>query len=129
MLPRTAHPLSPRATAAPTTHAAPSGRVLHYTGSPRPRGRGRRVPPRGLPLGPESTQVEPAPAYGACLPRQADIVCAENATCICPLSDHVTDAERAVMNDISRQASRLATVLSWLFALVALTALVLLLLR
>ncbi|GAB2567948.1 hypothetical protein [Microlunatus antarcticus] len=129
MLPRTAHPLSLRATAAPTVHPAPAGRVLHYTGSPRPEGADVAFHPDVLPLVPESPLVEHEPAYGACLPRQADIVCAENATCICPLSDHVTDAERAVMNDISRQASRLATVLSWLFALAALAALVLLLLR
>lgn len=67
---------------------------------------------------------------GQCLRRSTtQIACAENASCVCPLSGHVSDRERAVMNGIARQAAQLRTVLVWLFALAALAALVLLMMR
>lgn len=72
--------------------------------------------------------IRPGRTDEGCELRPGDIVCADDASCICPLSGHVTDAERAVMNDISRQAARLTTVLGWLFALVALISMVLLML-
>ena len=133
MLPRTARPLTLTTTARVVT-PAPSALVGH---------RQRPVPPALRPeTHPDLAGLDDLVGLddlagpdvrtgrmGACSPRSSEIVCADDATCICPLADHVTDAERAVMNDIARQASRLATVLSWIFALAALAALVLLLLR
>lgn len=63
-----------------------------------------------------------------CRPRsQEQVFCADDARCVCPLSGHITDAEREVMNGIFDQAARLATAMRWIIALVALAALVLLL--
>lgn len=68
-------------------------------------------------------------AAGPCLRATAEIVCAANSQCICPLSSHVTNHERAVMNDLARSASLLATTITWVLALVALASVVLLLTR
>ncbi len=57
---------------------------------------------------------------------KGQVVCAGDAGCICPLSGHITDAERTVMNDVCGQAARLATVLARVLALAALVVLVLL---
>lgn len=59
----------------------------------------------------------------------AEIVCANNSHCICPLPCHVTNQERAVMDDLARSASLLATTITWVLALVALASVVLLLTR
>ena len=130
MLPGTTHRSSLGPGSALSVHPAPSARVLQRNTVVSPA-----APPAPAELPDAATAYElqggatAVPAFGACAPRRSDIVCADNASCICPLADHVTDAERAVMNDISRQASRLATVLAWLFALAALAAMVLLVLR
>lgn len=64
---------------------------------------------------------------GQCPPRAtATVVCADDARCICPLSGHITDPERAVMSDVCGQAARLATVLRWVLALAALAVLIVL---
>lgn len=128
MLPQTSRPLPHGANAALSAHPAPLGRVLRHDRAVGPEP--STIVPRPD-LQPEivSEPVKAGRGYTRCVPRQADIVCADAASCLCALSGHVTDAERAVMNDISRQASRLATVLAWIFALVALTSLVLLMLR
>lgn len=73
---------------------------------------------------------EPLTPVGQCRPlEKKQIVCAANSRCICPLADHVTDEEREVMNAISRSASRLATAVVWIFALVAVAATLMLVLR
>ncbi|MGI3783894.1 MAG: hypothetical protein ACRYG2_24265 [Janthinobacterium lividum] len=128
MLPRPARPQAPGATATLSAHLVPASRVLHRQQVVEPEAPRVVLHPDLLP-DVAGAPVDTFPGYGACTPAQSQIVCADNASCICPLSDHVTDAERAVVNDISRQASRLATALAWIFALVALTALVLLMLR
>lgn len=129
MLPRTVRPLTLGAAAsALPPPPVPLSRVLRSD-------RGVRTEPETLVAVPEvvpaiiGAAIEPERADEGCELRPGDIVCADDASCIGPLSGHVTDAERAVMNDIFRQASRLTTVLTWLFALVALTSLVLLMLR
>lgn len=77
-----------------------------------------------------AAQRELAAAIAPCPPHPTgQIVCADGSSCICPLAGHVTDAERAVMNDISHQASRLARAFALIFALVAVAAMVLVLLR
>lgn len=68
-------------------------------------------------------------AVGPRPPATAEIVCADDSQCICPLSSHVTNHERAVMNDLARAASLLATTITWVLALVALASVVLLLTR
>ena len=128
MLPHLARPSTPGATATLSAHPVPSSRVLHRDRVGQHEATRVVLHPDAV-ADPSGTPVEAVPGFGACRPRQSEIVCADDASCICPLSDHLTDAERAVMNDISRQASRLATALAWVFALVALTALVLLMLR
>ena len=58
-----------------------------------------------------------------CLRRtKGRVVCVHRALCDCPLADHLTDAERGVLNDIFRQASRLTTAIGWIFVVVALVA-------
>lgn len=70
---------------------------------------------------------ETVAAVGHCPPQPAGkVVCAGDARCICPLSGHITDAERAVMNDVCGQAARLATALRWVLALAALAVLIVL---
>lgn len=125
MLPGPARPLTLGATAALPAHPLPSGRFVHRdrVESPSPVLRGDVLQPTTV--SPTSTDL----GFGRCPTGPSEIVCADNATCRCSLADQVTDAERAVMNDIARQAARLRTVLVGIFALVALTALVLLLLR
>jgi hypothetical protein len=59
----------------------------------------------------------------------AGFVCADDARCVCPLYGHATDAERAVMNSMARQAAQIRSVLVWVLALVGLAALVLVMLR
>lgn len=54
--------------------------------------------------------------------------CVEQTRCGCASSDQTTDAERALMIDISRQAARVRAVSFWVFVLVALGATVALLL-
>jgi hypothetical protein len=54
------------------------------------------------------------------------LVHAHDARCVCPLSGHFAETERALMDDITSQAARLATTLRWLLALVALMGLVVL---
>lgn len=79
--------------------------------------------------------VEPEPhgAYEALVtvaPRPphpyGQVVCADDARCVCSLSGHITDAERAVLDGVCGQAARLATALAWILALAALAVLVLL---
>ena len=53
-------------------------------------------------------------------------MCADDAGCVCSLSGHITDAERAVLDDVCGQAARLSTALAWILALAGLAALVLL---
>lgn len=58
-------------------------------------------------------------------PQPTDqVACIDDARCICPLSGHVSDAERAVMDDLCGQAARLATALRWALALTALVVLI-----
>jgi hypothetical protein len=59
-------------------------------------------------------------------PSTGRVVCADDARCICPLSGHITDAERTVMNDVCGQAAHLATVLRWVLAFAALAVLIVL---
>jgi hypothetical protein len=57
---------------------------------------------------------------------RTEVTCADDTTCVCALSGHITDAERAVMNGITTQAARASTALSWVLVVAALAALVLL---
>ncbi len=74
--------------------------------------------------------ANPGATISPCPPRSLlDIVCAQDDGCRCPLSGHVTNAERAVMNDIAHQASRLATVLALVLAAVAVSVMIMLVVR
>lgn len=110
MLARTAHPFS--------LAAARSLRASHTKARP---GEERALGPKTRRVAGRETEAvgssSPCPAAG--------FVCTDDAKCLCPLSSHVTDAERAVMNGISRQAARLTRVIAVIFALIALTAAVL----
>jgi hypothetical protein len=81
-----------------------------------------RIVPPAPHGGPETlTQLGQRPRGAASQVHRAD-----DGRCVCPLSGHVTDTERALMADITRQAARLSTALCWFFALAALAGLVLL---
>ena len=86
------------------------------------------VPLAGTATAPDLTGTrQTGTGVGECpLAPRSQIVCDDDARCACPLSGRITDVERATMNGIVAQAGRLATVLAWVCALVALVAITLL---
>ena len=103
---------------------AAAGTTHRTSGADRPAPSRAGIGSDALRTAGSGTVPAPCPLRSA-----SQIVCADQGSCTCPLSGQVTDVERAVMNDISRQASRLRAVFFWIFVLVALAAALALLLR
>jgi hypothetical protein len=111
MLPRTVRPRTFAPTLTRSAARAPSGWLA----------------PQRAGTAPASATSVPSPSEEQLL-RQADILCGGHASCDCPPGEHASDAERAVMDDLFRQASRLTAVFAWTGAVVVLVLLVVLML-
>ena len=122
-----------------TRHPAPNSDALHTAGRADLLGPVRRqhrtvlgdpcqdeLAARPV-VGPASLgATAPLAEVGHHPPTRTEVACADGTTCVCALSGHITDAERAVMDAITSQAARASTALSWVLVLAALAALVLL---